>query len=383
MSQSVKMIHGLNQGLSWLSKLSFITHTTSQTQSSFFRLLAGQNQSQIGTTTDESKNDQSTEILQDEQVMKTRSVGSVTSIPPPKDLVRLCRQCEWGIFIEECTKDPEKLFWVGSHGQNLLHFVCTRRPNLKVVNEFTSINHDAVMKEDHDGCLPLHMAMTNGASHEVLCCLIQQAPGTIFHSNKWDYYPFDWIWRRCKYELKHIDNDDKEEENLVWRTIQELVRAASLQRGGTQSGTILHLAMDFDCPIDLIKCIIEKFPEMTMEKDSDGRTCLARAVSSHHLPSSELIRLLLQVDKSCATEEDRRGQIPIHLAILNQVSWNEGVRTLFYAAPISIQVKDPVTNLYPFQLMATKLNEEESQLSLCDLFEVLSLCPTVVQHTKS
>lgn len=371
-----KMINGLN----WLSKLSFITHTTSQLENSFFRLLAGQNQTSNNENEViiESFKPNGSHLVDQNKLYKGESVEEGKAIPPPKDLIRLCRQCDWNVFMQNCRNNPEKLHWIGSHGQNLLHFLCTRRPNLCAVAVFTTLHREAIVKEDHDGCLPIHMAMTNGASHEVICTLIRQAPETIFHANKWNYYPFDWIWKRCKYELKHVE-EDEEEENRIWITIKELIRAASIQSGAIQSGTMLHLAMDFDCPVDMINCIIQRFPKLSMEKDSNGRTCLARAVSTKHIPSSELIQMLLEVDMKSALEADAVGRIPIHLAISNQISWSAGVCHLFRAAPISIQVKDPVTNLYPFQLMANQADKKDSHLSVTDLFELLSLCPSVLK----
>ena len=368
-------------GLSWLSKLSFITHTTSQLETSFFRLLAGQNQTSNNENgVIESFNELSDSHFVDQnELYKGESVKEGKVIPPPKDLIRLCRQSDWDLFIQNCRNNPDKLHWIGSHGQNLLHFLCTRRPNLCVVEVFTALYRDAIVNEDHDGCLPIHMAMTNGASHEVICTLIRQAPETIFHANKWDYCPFEWIWKRCKYELEHVDEEDEEEEKCIWNTINELIRAASIQSGAIQSGTMLHLAMDFDSPVDMIKCIIQRFPKMSMEKDSNGRTCLARAVSTKHNPSSELILILLEVDMQSAVEVDALGRLPMHLAISNQISWRAGVCYLFRAAPISIQLNDPVTNLYPFQLMASQADKKDSHLALIDLFELLSLCPTVLK----
>ncbi len=359
-------------GLNWFEKLSFVTHATSQLESRFCRLISGKNQSSnesisLFIPTEKSAVKQSEE----------KSGDFKFTVPTPKDLIRLCRQGEWDVFVKKCQSEPERIFWTGAHGQNLLHFLCTRRPNLRAVTEFTTLYRESLIKQDKDGCLPIHMAMTNGASHEVICMLINQAPETIFHANKWNYDPLDWIWKRCKYELNHVDEENEEEER-IWNTIEELVRAASLYNGAKQNGTILHLAMDFDCPIDLIKCITKRFPKMAMEKDVDGKTCLARAVSSSHLPSLELIQTLLKVDPTSALERDVTGRIPLHLAISNQVRWKTGLNDLFHAAPLSIHVKDPITNLCPFQLMASQANKKDSQLSLTDLFEVLCLSPNCV-----
>lgn len=221
------------------------------------------------------------------------------------------------------------------------------------------------------------MAMANGASHQVICLLISNAPKTILHENKWNYHPFDWIWRRCKFELMHLEIEDLDEDEEVWNTIEVMVEAASLQSCSSPSGTVLHRAMDFNCPIDLVKYIMSKFPSMALKKDSLGRTPLARAVSSQQSPSKELIQIILQIKNSALIIDDF-GRTPFHSAILNRIQWNEGLREIFVAAPSSLLLKDKLTNLFPYQLIAMSVCERESDISLNGIYELLCLCPALV-----
>jgi len=49
---------------------------------------------------------------------------------------------------------------------------------------------------------------------------------------------------------------------------------------------------------------------------------------------------------------DRKGRYPLHVALANRHTWAGGVQDLFQAAPELLSVRDPVTQLLPFQLAA-------------------------------
>jgi hypothetical protein len=353
-------------GISWFSKLSFVAHSTSHIESEL-------------SIPNDVVNELSIQNSPCKKLdLRSTSPESNFTLPAPTDLLRFCRNGEWKAFVERCREEPHKLTWVRPHGQNLLHIICTRRPDVQSVMEFVEIYPQALLKEDKDGCLPIHMAMTNGASHQVISTLISHATATVLHTNKWHYHPLDWIWRRCKYELLSVEREDFCEEETIWKSISIMVQAASDQSGALQDGSMLHMAMDFKCPIDLVEYIINKFPNMTNEKDSMGRIPLARAFSSTQTPSVDAIRLLLKANPATAMVADSYGRLPFHLAIFRQISWDSGLHDLFNAAPLVLLVIDPITNLLPFQLIASVMNGEETDLTLSDIYEVLSRCPASI-----
>ncbi len=354
----------IHDSINWFSKLSYIAHSTSNLDSVSFRL----QQRSSSTNLKISKND---------------SNQHVNDVPPPKEFFRLCRKGEWTLFAKKCQDEPHKLFWIGPQRQNLLHFICTRRPLKQSIIAFANIFPEALEKEDEDGCLPIHMAMTNGASHQVLCFMISKAPTTILHENKWHFKPFDWIWRRCKYELMHLnEDDDNYEEEMIWNTIDVMIQAASQQSGTLEKGTILHKAMDFDCPIDLVQSIISKFPLMSTMRDPIGCTPLARAMSSLHTPSKELITLLVQANPDVSLIHDDCGRNPLHLAIINRITWSEGLEDIFYAAPLCLLDEDPVTHLLPYQLIAIHSDDKDSSFNLSDIFVAMINSPGLFSSKK-
>jgi hypothetical protein len=80
----------------------------------------------------------------------------------------------------------------------------------------------------------------------------------------------------------------------------------------------VHKVVDFSCPIDLVKCIKTKFPQMIKKKDLSDRNPFARALCSPHGASKELIQFFLQ-DSINALTRNEYGRIPFHLEILNRM----------------------------------------------------------------
>lgn len=362
----------------WFSKLSYVAHaTSSNVENSFSLRTHSSHHHRRGKTTSSSSSIKTNTAKDATDRTRCKNMKiEIATILPPKDLFRLCRKGEWTLFIQKCQEESEKIFWIGPQNQTLLHFMCTRRPTKQSIIDFVAIWPEALEIEDKDGCKPIHMAMANGASHDVLCSLI--SPNNILHENKWHYYPFNWIWKRCKYEFMHLDTEDELEQDILWNTIDVMIHAASFQSGSRQSGSLLHKAMDFDCPIDLIELILLRFPTLLQERDSFGRTPLARALSTPNFTSLDLINILLQTQPETAQIVDEDGRTPFHLAIQSRIPWKKGVDDIFKAAPQCLFDRDPVTHLFPVQLMACNSDNEESSFTLTDIYEVLCQCPNLL-----
>ena len=254
---------------------------------------------------------------------------------PPRDLFSFCRNENWRGFIKVCQEQPQNCTWISPYGQNLLHFICQRHPSVESINTFLELCPEALMQADIDGNLPIHMAMTNGASKDALCLLIQKAPKSVNMRNRWGYAPFEWIWERCLYELATLDGTgatrtDTIIKKRIWNIIEVLVRAVVRDYEKSER-TILHMITEFDCPLSLLQAIVHEYPSMLLQ--------------------------------------EYQGRIPLHLAIDRNKEWSTVLKVMVEAAPDCIRTQDGVTNLYPFMLLSSK-----SRTSLTDLDEAIAFC---------
>lgn len=334
---------------------------------------------------------------------------NIMTPPPPYILFSLCRAERWAEFTKMTQTNPSFSLWIGPYGQNLLHFVCQRRPTVEAVNILLRSCPEAVKKTDADECIPLHMAMTNGASHHVLSLLISAAPETVVHPNKWGYCAFEWIWERCRIELSSllpsllyragtknngmIVNDNcggigiptnvatklKSERQKVWRTVELLIVA---KHGTTvefsPNDSLLHMISNIkNCPISLVQAIANEFPEMSLKRDGRGRVPLAAAAASHLVTSPRIIDILIEANRDMIMVPDNDGRLAIHLAINSCKDWHNFGRHLVTFSPDCIRSPDPITALQPFMMIASK----EKYYSLMDVNDALRLCVDIFNQS--
>ncbi len=301
------------------------------------------------------------------------------NITPPKEFFTHCREQNWPEFVKLCREEPQNCKWISPYGQNLLHFMCQRLPSVESIVTILRIAPDALMKEDIDGCLPIHMAMTNSAPHDVLSLLIQAAPDSVKVKNKWGYTPYEWIFSRCLYELLTLNEasgSDAVTKNIVWHTIKVLIKALSRKEEKNER-TILHMTTEFDCPVAVLEAIIKEFPWMIVARDKYGRVPLASAAGAPESSvSNELLQFLVSVAPQTLLEKDKDGRIPLHLAIDHKLKWSS-IKFMVLSSPDSVRVRDDHTNLFPFMLLSSK-----PWASLNDLNEVLSVCLDFFEMTS-
>lgn len=66
-----------------------------------------------------------------------------------------------------------------------------------------------------------------------------------------------------------------------------------------------------------------------------------------------VIDLLVHLDPRAASVPDLDGRLPLHLAVEAGKAWDDGLRSLIWAAPRALETRDVETRLYPFMIAAT------------------------------
>lgn len=278
---------------------------------------------------------------------------------------------KWPEFIRLCQEQPQQCTWLSSYGQNFLHLMCQYRPTVESIRAFLDLVPHAVREADMNGNLPIHIAMTNGASHSVLYHLIAMYPNSVKLKNKWGYNPFDWILNRCLFELScpSIPSYSRQE---IWRTVEVLIKAMVGEVEAKSQKSILHMAFEIKCPVGLIKAILNDFPHMATIRDGNKRVALGTAVTApSKLVSIDSIKLLILFHPGMLMERDRDGRNPFHLAIDNNQDWTL-LKFMLKHEPECIRSLDGLTGLYPFMLLAGK-----NHIMLSELNEALCFCTDI------
>jgi len=80
------------------------------------------------------------------------------------------------------------------------------------------------------------------------------------------------------------------------------------------------------------------------------------------LPS--VLEILVQWNPQAASMADKQGRLPLAHALVSGKSWTKGVNNLLMAAPRSLETRDILTHLYPFQLAAVHARDIDTIYAL-------------------
>ena len=132
------------------------------------------------------------------------------------------------------------------------------------------------------------------------------------------------------------------------------------------------------------------FPDQAGYCDEEGNYPLHIAASSQPLsrapysprvcdPYRDPIEILLKAHPSAASTVNPKGALPIHLALAEgRRTWRTGVAALVRANSDSLLIRDPITQLYPYQLAATSVASDDAE-SVDTILQLLLTCPHALQ----
>ncbi len=140
-------------------------------------------------------------------------------------------------------------------------------------------------------------------------------------------------------------------ENHKWKKLRRMLKRSTgkdMCRERDESGlTLLGMALGFEAPLDIIRCILSMDPSQITATDFFGASPLH--VACLNAASLEAVNYLLQFCKSTnlAELEDRDNRVPLHHIVeclcCNEIDFDQGtkvIETLIQAAPDSIHASD-------------------------------------------
>lgn len=88
---------------------------------------------------------------------------------------------------------------------------------------------------------------------------------------------------------------------------------------------------------------------------------------------TSVIDMLVGLEPRAARIHDSEGGLPFTRAIESGKVWNEGLRSLLWAAPQALSTRDTKTKMYPFMIAAVEHNATETTV-----YELIRLLPELV-----
>ncbi|KAL7543154.1 hypothetical protein ACHAXR_013253 [Thalassiosira sp. AJA248-18] len=306
---------------------------------------------------------------------------------------------------------PEGAERVGTSHMNPLHITCSSpHASVDVVRVLLAGCRDSLMitgAKDVDGDTPLHAACRCAAPMDVLVTLLQANPITVTWKDYEGLNPLMRLWVRYFVLVgEHIISNIKQPSDLnsdlveAWQKSLLLLKVMSAmenrndgkqhsEREDTASPFLtVHASSSVDCPRCVVRIATVLFPQELLKRDEKNRLPIHIAAAApvyavHDLRGEgftiddamfdddperrasrpmkkeckykepSVIDILLSGDPSAASERDRHGQLPLHVAIMRGKTLDQGVQALVEAYPDALEAMDNQTNLFPFMLAAS------------------------------
>lgn len=213
----------------------------------------------------------------------------------------MMREQRWEMFINHITLD-NFIADVALHSEieplTLLHIACTIISVPKhVILAIIKLNPNAVLTEDEDGSLPIHLACAFGLSLQVIEALMIMSPKSCFHADHQDEIPMHYIL------IKRYDST-----NIAPRLISRIPSSCIYN----DTTSLLHEMRDGICNEETIHQVIRIHPQICHIRNKDGDTLL-HVLCYHKRSTLKTIRMVVNFNSQACATTDNDGNLPLHL----------------------------------------------------------------------
>ena len=314
---------------------------------------------------------------------------------------------QWKVVLSWVAFHPDQVATLqDTKHQTILHHACLFRAPAHVMESILCAAPELASMANRDGELPLHWAIRLSTPNPVLQLLLEANPETAFWKDNLNATPLSLLWerhyttvlrtwrehpefvlelnswkrivsifravhrhnrqeRQYQYadeeeeeEEEPDDDDDDEEEKDADNDDQESLDESDRGcRTNIKQFLPLHIAASRPCPPGLFSFMMQLYDTLWEQKDRDGQVPLMIAcyypIANRAYGVCTKVQYLLQENRDAtAAQRDLTGRYPLHAATISGIQWKEGVKDLFRAFPQALTIRDPLTDLYPFQLAA-------------------------------
>lgn len=241
------------------------------------------------------------------------------------------------------------------------------------------VNTDPTLCVDIDGDTPLHWALDGYMSPRRIMQLLRHSKAALKVRNSAGKLPFD------QFVTNFVDSGWKDYEitgKESWDNIQAYLKVLDQGAvvGGDQAWLPVHMlaASNIDFPHVFYDIALHYHKEDVSKLNAEGMLPLHLACarqSSDGVPCEDILafKLLAEYPQAAYKAATKTKRLPIHLAVEAHKPLKL-IAALLKAYPNSLNVKDPITGLWPFLLSAVG-NEESIDTS----YSLLRADPSIVQ----
>ena len=182
-------------------------------------------------------------------------------------------------------------------------------------------------------------------------------------------------------KLKLTEREDGVECNLLkafrlsWEKLDFLLQRVSKMEDVGQFFEVHAVASLHRSVPEFLKYTIAFFPNQVTQK-RHGDLPIHLFVRNNCIADNNAagVNVLIQYFPGSASIPDKRGRLPLTVALDKKRRWDQGVSVLLKAFPDALLVRDPVTRLFPFMVAAI---EDKHIIDI--VFTLLKLSPSAIE----
>ena len=292
-------------------------------------------------------------------------------------LFELVEDRRWEEVIDRVQKHPEEASLKNSEGGTALHEATMNDAPLDAIDALLKAYPEATLVQDSDGWTPLHTSCYFDASYETVQRLVEanlaavhvfdeenRLPLHLIHeviSLRWDSEVREALHSEYVTDIRNVLND--EDLLRVRAKAKLLVKAAyhgSIENPlpGNKVWRPLHACAGVDrCPVSLMELATKGNSHLLKESDEDGNLPLHIAAANLKFTDDKRERFnsvayVVAEYPEAATVRNKKGDLPLHLAVRSGKTWEQGVESILNAYPGAVLERDTKFGLYAFKVAA-------------------------------
>lgn len=299
-------------------------------------------------------------------------------------------------------------------GQYAYFRAIENRASLKSQEILVGVTDEVVSHCNAWGDTALHKEFNSKVARSTTVSLaLTKAPQIATHLNLSGESPLN-LALAAWYRLNARSSRTSSRVENAWKCLEYVAKAAYYHKcASDEDGYFtLHAAVGLELPSDIILTCLEKFPSQASRLDSHGRSALQAAldpigarhvlriscVDSYYDLKKRTVQQLLHLDPESVHRRDSKGQSMMTIAAKSTSIPLEVFSELWGQCSDLLRSRDPVTQLYPFQIAALpkkplpRLKYEgitrswwarEDELQLDTIFLLLRQAPETLMKTSS
>uniref|UniRef100_A0A7S4QX19 Uncharacterized protein n=1 Tax=Ditylum brightwellii TaxID=49249 RepID=A0A7S4QX19_9STRA len=200
-----------------------------------------------------------------------------------------------------------------------LHMACRRGESLDIIKMLGNAYPEAFNSIDNDGMYPLHHYCLSGkVDLPTMVYIVEKFPVALERHNHFGFLPASYAIRASL----------------------EIVRFMIERAPATAQDTDLFHSAAKDSSDDVLRYLLQHFPEGAKSRQMSGETILHSCVKCNHRHKRERLLFLMDLYPEAIKMKDEKGNLPLHVAAKYSYSQTNSIQLLLSRFPFGTKVQN-------------------------------------------